>query len=426
MKVGMISLGCDKNRVDSEKMLALLSGAGYTLTDDLSAADIVVINTCAFIDSAKKEAIDNILSVAEYKADSLQYLVVTGCFAERYGREVDFPEVDLFIDIKEEEHIVEHLNSLCHTDFTPCMDEGRILTTPAHYAYLKIADGCNNRCTYCAIPYIRGRYYSTPIEKLVEEAKELQKDGVKELILVAQDTTRYGEDLYGKPSLVALLKELSKLDFWKIRILYAYPELIDDELLGYMNGDEKIARYLDIPMQHVNPTVLKKMARRGSDNLPGLIEKIRLKVPDITIRSTFICGFPFETEKEHEELTAFLDGGVDFGGFFAYSPEEGTPSAKWKNRVNKKISARWVRECEIAQTKSTLRSQQRFVGRTMEVLYEGIDYEKNAFYGRTEHNCPDVDTKVYLYSDSPLSVGQVYSVRIDSADFHLYGTVLED
>lgn len=422
----MISLGCDKNRVDSERMLALLKTAGYILTDDLNEAEIVIINTCAFIESAKKEAIDNIFSTAEYKNGNLKYLVVTGCFAERYGKIVDFPEVDLFLDISEEKNIVSHLNNLCEKTNIPCADAGRILTTPAHYAYLKIADGCDNRCTYCAIPYIRGRYRSETIENLVKEADSLYESGVKELVLVAQDTTNYGKDLYGKPSLVALLRELVKIDFWKIRILYAYPELIDDELLEFIAENDKIAKYLDIPMQHADPTVLKKMNRRGSGNLSELIKHIREKVPNITIRSTFICGFPFETEEEHKILVQFLENGVDFGGFFAYSPEEDTPAYNWKNRAPKRTASRWVKECEIAQTKKTLISQKRFLNETVEVIYEGIDYDRQTFYGRSEHNAPDVDTKIYFTADFPLNVGNIYKVRIDKAEFDLFGTAVKE
>jgi len=422
MKIGMISLGCDKNRVDSEKMLALIASAGYAVTDSAEDADAVIVNTCAFIESAKKEAIETILSIAEQKAHALKYLIVTGCFAERYGKIADFPEVDLFLDISEEKNIVAHLNVLFAENKVPyCSNSDRMVTTPAHYAYLKIADGCDNRCTYCAIPYIRGKFVSAPIEELVKESEKLAANGVKELILVAQDVTNYGKDLYGKPSLVKLLTELVKLDFWKIRILYAYPELIDDELLEFINGNGKIAKYLDIPMQHVNPEILRKMNRRGSKDLPALISHIREKVPGITLRSTFICGFPYETETEHVELSEFLKNGVDFGGFFAYSPEEGTPACEWKNRVNKRIAAKWVRECEAAQTEMTLNSQKRFLNQTLEVIYEGIDYGKQLFYGRSEHNAPDVDTKVYFTSKTPLDVGNVYRVRITETGFDLFG-----
>ena len=427
MKIGMISLGCDKNRVDSEKMLALIAASGYEITDDIKAADAVIINTCAFIESAKKEAIENILSTAAYKADSLKFLIVTGCFAQRYGKVADFPEVDLFLDISEEKNIVSHLNKLFNEKpATTCADAGRIITTPAHYAYLKIAEGCDNRCTYCAIPYIRGKYRSAPVEDLVKEAENLLKDGIKELILVAQDTTNYGKDLYGKPSLTKLLQELVKLDFWKIRILYAYPELIDDNLLDFIANNDKIARYLDIPLQHADPLVLKKMNRRGSSDLPALVARIREKVPGISIRSTFICGFPYETEKEHAELLTFLKNGVDFGGFFAFSPEEDTPAYGWKNRANKRTAAKWVRECEAVQSEATVLSQRRFVGQTLDVIYEDIDYKTQTFVGRSEHNAPDVDTSVFFTADFPLEIGRVYKVKITNSDFNLYGEAVKE
>lgn len=431
MKVGMISLGCDKNRVDSEKMLYLIKNAGFTVTEVADDADVMIINTCAFIDAAKKETIDAIFDTAELKKNNLKKIIVTGCFAERYGKDVDFPEVDLFLDIKNEGKIVDILNGfeekptpMCQTsplDFT----RGRVLTTPAHYAYLKIADGCDNRCSYCAIPYIRGRYRSRAIEELYKEAELLAAEGVKELILVAQDTTNYGKDIYGKPSLVELLTELVKLPFWKIRILYAYPELIDDRLLSFIAASPKIAKYLDVPLQHADDGLLKKMNRRGS-NYGALIERIRESVPDISLRSSFICGFPYETEKEHEVLLNFLSNGVDYGGFFAYSPEEGTPSESWKPRANARTVKKWISECEDAQTKFTIKRQARFKGKTLQVIYEGIDYGRQLFYGRSEYSAPDIDTYVYFGADFPLEVGKIYDVNITETDFNLYGKAVKE
>ncbi len=423
----MISLGCDKNRVDSEKMLSLIKIAGYTVVDNADNADVVIVNTCAFIDSAKKEAIDVILSTAELKSKNLKRLIVTGCFAERYRNEVDFPEVDRFVSLKEEADIVKILEGL--TEITPCRELdnniGRVQTTPAHYAYLKIADGCDNRCSFCAIPYIRGKYRSLPIENLVKEAAELVNNGVKELILVAQDTTRYGCDLYGKPSLVRLIRELSALPVWKIRVLYAYPELIDEELLAEIATNEKIAKYLDIPLQHADNGLLKKMNRRGRD-YDKLCEKIRSAVPEIALRSSFICGFPYETDAEHKTLLDFLANGVDFGGFFAYSPEEGTPSYSWKPRANARTVKRWIAECEDAQTRFTLSRQKRFIGKTIEVIYESIDFDKQLFCGRSEFNAPEIDTLVYFTADFPLMVGNVYKVKITDTDFNLYGCAVNE
>lgn len=431
MNVGMVSLGCDKNRVDSEKMLFSLKNSGYTLTGNGKDADIMIVNTCAFIDKAKLEAIETVLEMAELKKGRLKYLIVTGCFAQRYGKEALLPEVDLFVNIEEEKNIAAIVDGLVKNDkpdkcdlLASCSPD-RIITTPAHYAYLKIADGCDNRCSYCAIPGIRGGYRSREIEELLCEARALAENGVKELILVAQDTTNYGRDIYGKPSLVRLLTALCELDFWKIRILYAYPELIDDELLTCIANNDKIAKYLDIPLQHVDNALLKKMNRRGGD-VATLINKIRAAIPDIAIRSSFICGFPYETESEHALLKSFLSNGVDYGGFFAYSPEEGTLAYDWKSRAPKRTVNRWIKECEDAQTRFTLARQDRFVGRTVEVLYEGIDFDKQLFYGRSEYSAPEVDTVVYFTADFSPEIGRVYPVKIHSAEFHLNGTALRE
>ena len=430
MKIGMISLGCDKNRVDSEKMLFALKNAGYIPTEDENDAEVIIINSCAFIDKAKEETIDTVFETAELKnTGKLKYLVLTGCFAQRYAEsKAELPEVDLFVDIREERDIVAKLDALTgrNSIAEKKQADGRIVTTPAHYAYLKIAEGCDNRCSYCAIPYIRGRYVSTPVEDLVNEAKDLADGGVKELILVAQDVTNYGKDLYGKPSLIALLQELIKLDVWKIRILYAYPELITDELLDFIKNNDKVAKYLDIPMQHADSALLKKMNRKNTEPVSALIARIRQKIPDIALRSGFICGFPYETEAEHERLIDFLSNGVDYGGFFAVSPEEGTPAYNWTERADKRTVKRWVNECEDRQTRFTLSRQKRFVGRIMDVIYEGIDYDKQMFVGRTEYNAPDIDTKVYFFSDFPLEVGKVVKVKIEDSDFHLYGSTVTE
>lgn len=429
MKVGLIGLGCDKNRVDSENMLFRLRAAGYELTDDMDQAEVIVINTCAFINAAKKEAIDAIFDAASRKGKTLKKLVVTGCFAERYAKEVadQMPEVDAFVPIKDEEKIVEIVDSLCQVSRpNPCYDAGRVLTTPAHYAYLKIADGCNNKCTYCAIPAIRGKYESRPIEDLVNEATSLRAQGVKELVLVAQDTTAYGSDLYEKNALVDLLRELLKIGFWKIRLLYAYPERIDDDLLDLIRTENGMAKYLDVPLQHVDETVLRRMNRRMKSNVDGFVRSLREKVPDLAVRSSFICGFPFETEEGHEKLLAFLQDGVDYGGFFAFSPEEGTPAYSWKEKAKSSVVKRWVKECEKAQVLSTVERQKRFLGRTLEVLYEGVDYDKQLFFGRTEFMAPEVDTLVYFSSDFPLEIGTVYDVFVDKTDFHLYGHTVKE
>lgn len=423
MKIGMISLGCDKNRVDSERMLYLLRSAGFTLTDEPSEAEVIIVNTCAFIESAKKEAIETILDMARYKEEGvLKKLIVTGCFAQRYP-DAEFPEVDRFVSIADEEKIVSVVAEETGTEFLPRADQGRVLTTPPHYAYLKIADGCNNRCSYCAIPNIRGKYRSYPKEELIAEAKRLHEDGVKELILVAQDTTFYGVDLYKKASLCDLLKELEKVGFWKIRLLYAYPERITDELIDLMANSKVVAHYLDIPLQHVDDDILGKMRRATrEDKIRALLKKLRERVPDIAIRSTFIVAFPTETDEQNEKLRAFAEqGACDYAGFFIYSPEEGTEAYDIKPRIGKSVARKRLLACERAQSAAMVEKQKKYVGKTLEVIYEGIDFDKQLFCGRSEYNAPDVDTKVYFTAAFTPEPGRIYNVKITSSDFHLYG-----
>ncbi len=423
MKVGMISLGCDKNRVDSERMLFLLRSAGFELTDDPSEAEVIIINTCAFIESAKKEAIEAVFDAAKYKeTGELKKLIVTGCFAQRYP-EADFPEVDRFLPIAEEEKIAAVVAEEMGLEALSCSGQGRVLTTPAHYAYLKIADGCNNRCSYCAIPSIRGKYRSVPEEDLIKEAARLREEGVNELILVAQDVTCYGIDLYKKPALCDLLRDLLTIGFWKIRLLYAYAERITDELVELIATEKGIAKYLDIPLQHVNDDILRKMRRPSTgERARAIIKKLRERVPDIAIRSTFIVGFPTETDEQSEELVRFIEeGACDYAGFFIYSPEEGTEAYDIKPRTLKSVSRKRLLACERAQSEATVAAQKRYVGKTVEVIYEGIDFDRQAFYGRTEQNAPDVDTKVFFTASFVPEPGRVYKVKITSSDFHLYG-----
>ncbi len=423
MDFSLITLGCDKNRVDSEKMLYNLQNAGHTLVNE-EVAEFIVINTCAFIDKAKKEAIQTIIGVSEYKkSGKLKKLIVTGCFAQRYGSEVDFSEVDCFVNIADEVDIVKIVGNMfginnCNYVF----QDKRTLTTPMHYAYLKIADGCNNRCAYCAIPYIRGKYVSRPMEEIIAEARELVNDNVKELILVAQDTTYYGKDIYGEFALCRLLEELSKLDFWKIRVMYAYPERIDDKLLSIVSGNEKVAKYLDIPFQHIDDKVLKTMNRRsGEKEIKALLEKIKNDYNNIALRSSFIVGYPTEDLTANIKLRKFVKDALDYSGFFSYSREEGTPAYKLKATQTKKTILSWVKECEKAQVIATREKQTKYINKVLEVLYEGIDYKKQCFYGRSEFNAPEIDTNVYFTSQQKLEVGCVYKVKITRADFHLYG-----
>lgn len=432
-KIGMVSLGCDKNRVDTENVLYALTQSGYQLTQNVTDADILIVNTCAFITTAVRESIDTILELAEQKKDRDVKLVVMGCFAERYALEVkdELPEVDAFIGVNSYKNVVEIFDKLedrpIVLDKTPCgYLSGRVQTTPAHYAYLKIADGCDNFCTYCSIPYIRGRYRSYPMEDLINEAKELSDNGVKELILVAQDTTRYGKDLYGEYKLKDLLKELVKLDFFKIRILYAYPELVDDELIEMIATEEKIAKYIDIPLQHISDSILKAMHRRNTkQEAYMLLKKLKERCPDIAIRSTFIVGFPGETEEDYKQIEELIATGlIDYAGFFAYSKEKGTLAYKMKDQIPYRTKK--AREKTLSKMQSAIieNRHQKYIGKIMPVIYEGIDYNKGKFYGRPEYNAPDIDTKIYFTSDFPLEIGEVYDVKITKGGFNPIGETI--
>ncbi|MBR2480365.1 MAG: 30S ribosomal protein S12 methylthiotransferase RimO [Clostridia bacterium] len=434
-KIGMVSLGCDKNRVDTEKVLYTLTNVGYSITQNVEEADILVVNTCAFITTAIRESIDTILELAEQKKERDVKLVVMGCFAERFALEVkdELPEVDAFIGVNSYDNIVEIFNNLDERpivlETTPCKHiKGRVQTTPAHYAYLKIADGCDNFCTYCTIPFIRGRYRSYPMEDLLQEARELADNGVKELILVAQDTTRYGKDLYGVYKLKELLKELVKLDFYKIRLLYAYPELVDDELIEIIATEDKIAKYIDIPLQHISNNILKTMHRRNTkEEAYELLNKLKEKCPSIAIRSTFIVGFPGETEEDFLELKELISTGlIDYAGFFAYSREKGTLAYKMKNQVPFRVKKSREKELSKMQSAVIENRHSRYLGKEMEIIYEGIDYNKGKFYGRPEYNAPDIDTKVYFTSTFPLEVGEIYNVKITKTGFNLIGETVID
>lgn len=419
MKIGTISLGCDKNRVDTEKMLARLLGRGHTFVDREDDADVIVVNTCAFIDSAKTESIDEILSAVEYKKKNGTKIVVTGCLPQRYKGDLKeaLPEVDLFLGTGDYDMLCDYLDGLTVSEskLYCSLDKycsKRVLTTPYHYAYLKIADGCDNHCTYCAIPSIRGKYRSEKIEDLVSEAKSLADEGVKELILVAQDVTRYGIDLYGKKSLTLLLDELSKLDFYRIRLMYLEPEMVDDELIDYVANNEKIAKYMDVPFQHIDSRLLKLMGRHTDEEYTkNLVNKIKAK--GIKIRSSFIVGFPSEGEKEFEELYDFIrDYEIDYAGFFEYSLEEGTPAEKLGGRVDDDVKAKRCESLRELQERIIMKAADGYVGKTVNVLYEDIDYDNQMFVGRAEFQAPDIDNVVRFTSDTPLNVGEIYSVEI--------------
>lgn len=429
---GVISLGCDKNRVDSEKLIGLLKDNGCTLTDDLSKAQIVIVNTCAFLESAREEAIQTILECAEYKSQNLEKIVVSGCLPQKFIDELYEPlkEVDVFLGISDYQEIFNALKLSYENQTRQNFVGGngdkytysRVLTTDEHYAYLKIADGCYNHCTYCLIPKIRGKYRSYPMENLVKEAEELGE--ISELILVAQDTTRYGEDLYGENKLVELLKKLSALENIKtIRLLYCYPDVITDELIEEIKDNDKILKYLDIPMQHTENRVLKLMNRKGTrEGYLALLQKLRDKIPGIAIRSTFISGFPTETEEEFRKMHEFLrEAKLLNCGFFAYSKEPDTAAYRMDGHVHASTKRRRVRT--LYQTQQTVSKAllSEFVGKTIEVLCDGIDYEKNCFVGRAYFSAPDIDGKVYFNAPEAMQ-GERYQVKIEYADaYDLYG-----
>ncbi len=429
---GVISLGCDKNRVDTEKLIGLLKERNCRLTDDLSKAQIVVINTCAFLESARKESIETVIECAGYKKGNLEKIVVTGCLPQKFIGELygALSEADVFLGISDYEKIFEALDKSYAEDkrqnyVGAGQDEysySRVLTTDEHVAYLKIADGCYNHCTYCLIPKIRGKYRSYPMENLVKEAEGLGE--IAELILVAQDTTRYGEDLYGKNRFVELLQTLSKLDnIQKIRLLYCYPDVIGDELIGEIATNEKILKYIDIPLQHSEDRVLKLMNRKGTrEKYLNLLKTLRERIPGIAIRSTFISGFPTETEEEFENMKAFLQEAKLFNcGFFAYSREPDTAAYRLQPQVHHATKNRRVRALYETQRKISKEILQSFVGKTFQVLCDGIDYEKGCFVGRAYFNAPDIDGKVYFHTPEGIQ-GETYAVRIERADsYDLYG-----
>ena len=431
-KFGVISLGCDKNRVDSEKLLGLIRARNYVLTDDLSKAEILIINTCAFLQSAREEAIETVLECADYKSGVLEKIVLTGCLPQKFVDELYLPlvEADVFLGINDYEKIFEALEesykNASRINYVGKGNDGylsnRVQTTQDHYAYLKIADGCYNHCTYCLIPKIRGKYRSYPMENLIAEAKEL--GDVAELIIVAQDSTRYGEDLYGENRFVALLHELSKLDnIQSIRLLYCYPDVITDALIEEVATNDKILKYMDIPLQHSENRVLKLMNRKGKrEGYLQLFEKLRARIPGIAIRSTFIAGFPSETEEEFEGMLSFVREAKLFNcGFFAYSREPDTGAYKMKPQIHHNTKKRRVRALYEAQAEVAYEILSSFVGKEIDVLCDGIDYERNCFVGRAYFNAPDIDGKVYFHAAEAMQ-GKYYRVLIENNDaYDLFG-----
>ncbi len=421
MRIGAISLGCDKNRVDTEKLLARLEEGGHSIVSREEDADILIVNTCAFIKSAKEESIAEILNAIDFKQRAEgRHIIVTGCLAQRYAEELEaeMPEVDAFLGIGDYDKILEAVNSVAADKKYTCKEgldkfyAGRVLTTPLHTAYLKIADGCNNRCTYCAIPYIRGKYRSEAMSDLIEEAGRLSDGGVKELILVAQDVTRYGVDFDGKPHLMQLVKELERLDFEWIRLLYLEPEMVTDELINFVASEEKVAKYMDIPLQHIASGVLKRMNRHTDEATTRALVK-RVRGAGITLRSTFICGFPGESEEDYGKLRDFIaEGNLDYAGFFAYSREENTPADRLDGHIPSRVKQKRAKELEKLQQSVTAKKQRERIGKTVRVLYEDIDFSRQMFAGRSQSEAPDIDTKIYFTSETPLEVGNFYDVEL--------------
>ena len=440
MNILFISLGCDKNLVDSEVMLGLLDKKGYQIVDSEEDADIIVVNTCCFIHDAKEESIQTILEMAEYKKEGkLKALIVTGCLAQRYQQEIidEIPEVDAVLGTTSYDHIVEAVEEalagnghvvLEDVDALPDVKEKRLVTTGGHYAYMKIAEGCDKHCTYCIIPKLRGNYRSVPMEKLLVEAKDLADQGVKELILVAQETTVYGKDLYGEKSLHKLLRELCKISGiqW-IRILYCYPEEIYDELIQTIKEEKKVCHYLDLPIQHASDAVLKRMGRRTSKaQLVEIIEKLRKEIPDISLRTTLITGFPGETQEQHEELKDFVDE-MEFDrlGVFTYSPEEDTPAATMTEQIPEEVKEDRQAELMELQQEIAFDLAEDMVGREVLVMIEGKVADENAYVGRTYKDAPNVDGLIFINTDEELMSGDFARVRVTGAlEYDLIGELI--
>lgn len=440
MKILFISLGCDKNLVDTEVMLGLLASRGYEMTDDETQADIIVINTCCFIHDAKEESIQNILEMVEYKkTGQVKALIVTGCLAERYRQEIidEIPEVDEVLGTTAYDQILDAVDAalegrhsviLSDPDALPLPDTKRLVTTGGHFAYLKIAEGCDKHCTYCIIPKIRGNFRSVPMERLLKEAEELAEQGVKELILVAQETTLYGKDLYGEKSLHKLVRELCKISGIRwIRILYCYPEEITDELIQVMKEETKVCHYLDLPIQHANDTILKRMGRRTSkQELIDIVGRLRREIPDICLRTTLITGFPGETEEQHEELMDFVDE-MEFDrlGVFTYSPEEDTPAASMPDQIDEEVKEERQAELMELQQDIAFDNAQDMVGREVLVMIEGKVADENAYVGRTYRDAPNVDGLIFINTDEELLSGDFARVKVTGAvDYDLIGELI--
>lgn len=442
MKILFVSLGCDKNLVDTENMLGILKNKGFEFTDDEWEADIIAINTCCFIGDAKQESINTILEMAEHKKDArCKVLVVAGCLAHRYQDEIikEIPEVDAFVGTSSYDKIADMINSVLEekgiSNFVedanrmPMVEADRIVTTPGYYEYLKIAEGCDKHCTYCVIPKVRGSFRSFPIEYLVNQTKKLVEGGVKEIILVAQETTLYGVDLYGKKSLPKLLHNLGLIEGLEwIRILYCYPEEINDELIEAIKNEPKVCHYLDMPIQHASDNILKRMGRRTSkQELTDIVAKLRREIPDIALRTTLITGFPGETDVDHEEVMQFIDEcEFDRLGVFTYSREEDTVAAQMPDQIDEEIKEKYRDELMQLQQEISADRSAAMIGRILRVMIEGFIPEDNTYVGRSYKDAPNVDGLVFVECDRELMSGDFIDVKITgSTEYDLIGTIVE-
>ena len=442
MKIMFVSLGCDKNLVDSEMMLGQLLEKGYEFTDDDTQAEAVVVNTCCFINDAKEESINTLLEMAELrKSGQLKALIAAGCLAERYREEIqkEIPQVDAIIGTMAIDAVVETLEEVLsgraknhYRDLTeaPVYGKKRVVTTGGHYAYLKIAEGCDKHCTYCIIPKVRGRYRSVPMEALIKEAGELAESGVRELILVAQETTLYGKDLYGKKSLPDLLRKLAEIPgiYW-IRILYCYPEEIDDELISVIRTEDKICKYLDIPIQHGANNILKRMGRRTTkEDLMEIIGKLRKEIPEMCLRTTLISGFPGETQEDHEEMYKFVDE-MEFDrlGVFTYSQEEDTPAAIMDEQIEEEVKLQRQAELMELQQEIAFEKAEDMIGRVLTVMVEGKVADEDAYVARTYRDAPGVDGYLFINTTANLMTGDFVKVRVtDSNEYDLIGEIYHE
>ena len=449
IKLFCVSLGCDKNLVDTEKMLGVAGGLGVSFTDDETEADAILINTCCFISDAKEESVNTILDMARYKEEGkCRALIVAGCLAQRYKQEIidEIPEVDAILGTTSYEEIgnvltrlfeengeekkAEHISCFHDLKELPTQAEKRVMTTGGHYAFLKIAEGCDKRCTYCIIPYLRGPYRSVPMEQLLAEARELADNGVRELILVAQETTLYGKDLYGEKSLPKLLHELAQIPgiYW-IRIQYCYPEEITDELIQTIKSEEKVCHYLDIPIQHASDRILRRMGRRTHKaELKERISTLRREIPDIALRTTFICGFPGETQEDHEELMEFVDE-MEFErvGVFTYSAEEDTPAYSYPDQIPEKVKEERRADVMELQQEIAFEHCENMVGKVLDVMIEGKVADEPAYVGRTYMDAPNVDGLIFVNADEMLMSGDFVRVKVTGAsEYDLIGEVYHE